>query len=177
MHDESPRHPERPDAESVEGAMEERIQALVSELEDAKSRTLRVMADYHNYQKRALLNEQVARQAGVSSVAGSVFPVLDHFDLALAQDPSKASAQQIIDGVKVIREELLKALARHGVTVVAPAPGDLFEPGRHEAIMQQTAEGIGPGRIVATFQAGYILTESGSERVLRPAKVSVSPNA
>ena len=46
--------------------------------------------------------------------------------------------------------------------------------------MQQQAEGIEPGHVVSTFQAGYTLagpsgSPPGSERVLRPAKVAVAP--
>jgi hypothetical protein len=63
-----------------------------------------------------------------------------------------------------------------GVGLIAPSPNDEFVPGRHEAVMQQPADGIQPGRVVACFQPGYTLAiPGGTERVLRPAKVAVSP--
>jgi len=77
-----------------------------------------------------------------------------------------------VSGVRVIREELLKTLAQHGVGLINPAQGELFQPGRHEAVMQMAQDGIESGHIVQTFQAGYTL---GAERVLRPAKVAVAP--
>jgi molecular chaperone GrpE len=76
-----------------------------------------------------------------------------------------------MDGVKVIRQELLKALESGGVTVISPQPGDEFDPNRHSAIMQQPAEGVEPGRVSATFQPGYAL----GDRVIRSAKVAVAP--
>jgi molecular chaperone GrpE len=79
-----------------------------------------------------------------------------------------------VGGVRVIRDELMKSLQTHGVGVISPQPGDEFEPGRHEAIMTQPAEGVESGRVVNTFQAGYTLKVSGVERVVRPAKVSVA---
>ncbi|MFA6044633.1 MAG: nucleotide exchange factor GrpE [Phycisphaerales bacterium] len=161
-----------PSSDSDAGSMQEKLAQLTAELDDAKARALRLMADYQNYQRRAYLNEDVAKQQGIASVVTSVVPVLDHFDLALMQDPSKASAEQIMAGVRVIREELLKALAQRGVGVIAPQPNDEFNPGRHEAVMQQPADGIFPGHIVQCFQLGYTL---GPERVLRPAKVVVAP--
>lgn len=148
---------------------------LRTELAEERSRNLRLMADFQNFQRRAKTNENVARQTGVSSVVSSIVTVLDHFDIALAQDTSKASAQQIVDGVRVIRDELIRSLARHGVHIEAPLANDLFVPGKHEAIMQQAAEGVDSGHIVATFQAGFILREGDVERVIRPAKVSVAP--
>lgn len=155
------------------GAFEDRVQQLIAELDDAKSRTLRVMADYQNYQRRALQNEQQARLMGAAAVVMSVVPVLDHFDVALCHDASNPAAEPVLAGMRVIRDELLKALAQHGVSLIQPRPNDDFEPGRHEAVMQRPAEGIAPGKIVQTFQTGYMLN---NDRVLRAAKVVVAPS-
>lgn len=149
---------------------------LAAELEEARQRTLRLMADFQNYQRRAFQNEEAARIEGASKVVSAVVGIVDHFDMAVNQDPATASAQQIIDGVKVIREELLRVLHQQGVRLIRPEPNDEFKPGVHEAVMQQSADGVDPGRVVATFQAGFLLsTGGGCERVLRPAKVSVAP--
>ncbi|HEX2836835.1 MAG TPA: nucleotide exchange factor GrpE [Phycisphaerales bacterium] len=163
-------------ADADMAALMDKMGAMEAELEAAKGRAVRVMADFQNFQRRAAQNEQTARQSGVSAVATSVVGVIDHFDMALTQDPAKASAQQIIDGVKVIREELLRSLTRHGVTLIQPQANDEFHPGQHEAIMQQPADGVEPGRIVACFQTGYALQEGDTQRILRPAKVSVAPS-
>jgi len=149
--------------------------ALQLELDDAKGKTLRLMADFQNYQRRALQNEVVAKGEGAAKVASSVVTVLDHLDLALTQDPAKATVEQMMAGVKVIREELLKVLGQSGVTMIRPNGNDEFVPGKHEAVMQQPGDNILPGRINAVFQPGYVISMSGVERVLRPAKVSVSP--
>jgi molecular chaperone GrpE len=157
------------------GEVQEKIAQLEAELEDARGRALRLMADFQNYQRRALQNEIVAKQQGIAGLAGSVANVVDNFDTALAQTSNAASAEQILTGLRLIRDELVKALSQHGVTQISPQPGDLFEPGRHEAVMQQKAEGVEPGHVVSTFQSGYMLSGGGGERVVRPAKVVVAP--
>jgi molecular chaperone GrpE len=169
-----------PEGVSTGAEIQERIGQLEAELADAQGRALRVMADFQNYQRRALQNEIVARQQGLGALAMSVVGVIDHFDHALNQTVQNAEAKQVQAGLRVIRDELLKALQQHGVSLINPAPNEDFVPGRHEAIMQQKAQGVEPGRVVATFQAGYGLagppgSAAGSERVLRPAKVSVAP--
>jgi molecular chaperone GrpE len=156
----------------AERPLEERVNALVAELEDAKARTLRLMAEYANSQRRAKQNEDQARREGAAEVLRAVVGIVDHLDMALASDLSKASPEQVAAGVRVIREEMLKVLAQQGVGVISPARGDRFNPGVHEAIRQETCEGVESGHIVQTFQAGYTL---GDGRVLRPAKVSVAP--
>lgn len=162
--------------ESAEEAIA-RVNILESELTETKNKLLRTVADYQNSQRRALQNEQQAKADGVSRIVSDVAVVLDHFDLALGQDPSKVTPDQLIGGVRVIREELVKILSRNGVALIQPQPNDEFQPGRHEAVMQQPADGIEPGRIVATFQPGFLLTTLTGERVIRPAKVAVAPNA
>lgn len=148
---------------------------LREQLAQAQGDYQRVLADFSNYQRRALINEQVAKTDGSVKVTSDVVSIVDHFDLALNQDLAKTSPQALLDGMKIIRDELLRTLARHGVTVVAPKPNDVFQPGRHEAIMQQAAEGVEPGHVVATFQSGYAIATASGERVIRPAKVSVAP--
>lgn len=155
----------------AESEASQRVAQLEGEVMEANQRYLRLLADFQNYQKRSLQNEQVARQSGISSVVTHVASVIDHFDLALNQDTSTASAQQIVDGVKVIREELLQALRRVGVQIINPQPNDDFHPGTHEAIMQMGAEGVEPGRIARLFQPGFAM----GERIIRPAKVAVAP--
>src|SRR6185369_16794181 len=83
------------DGVSAGAEIQERIGQLESELEDARSRALRVMADFQNYQRRALQNESVARQQGLGALAGGVAGVLDHFDHALNQQASTPEAQQV----------------------------------------------------------------------------------
>jgi molecular chaperone GrpE len=165
-------------SDEVESAAQlgERVAKLEADLADANNRYLRLAADYQNSQRRAIQNEAQSRLDGKASVTQSILTVLDHFDLALAVDPVKASAAQVVEGVKVIRDELMKTLVGHGVGIIHPKPGEPFEPGRHEAVMHQPAEGIAPGLIAACFQPGYTIAQANSpERVVRPAKVAVTP--
>lgn len=160
---------------SAHGSTEadEMLATVRAELDEVNDKWRRALADFQNYQRRALQNEQEARRQGVTAVLNSVIPVLDHFDMALSQSPGDAASAGIIEGVKVIRTELLKALETHGVRVINPAPNAEFDPVRHQALTQQAGEGVEPGRISAVFQPGYEL----NDRVVRSAKVAVAPQA
>jgi len=151
---------------------EAEITKLRQELEELNAKYLRTVADYQNSVRRSVKDSEEARHQGTKSVVLNVLTVLDHFDLALSQDVAKTSAEQIVGGVKVIRDELMKVLQSHGVAVLSPRPNDAFDPNRHQAVTQQNAPGIDPGHVVATLQAGYML----GDRVIRPAMVSVQPS-
>ena len=158
-------------------ALAARVKQLEDELAAEKSRVLRVMADFQNSQRRNQIDLRNAKLDGVVGGVHGIIPLIDHFDLALAQDPKSASAEQIIAGVKVIREEFIRVLARLGASIIAPAKGDEFTPGRHEAIMQMPDAGVSPGCIVMTMQPGFAMAHDGGERIIRAAKVAVAPNA
>lgn len=150
----------------------EQVRRLTEERDQAQGDFKRALADFQNYQRRAALNEQEAKRQGVTSVLGSVLPVLDHFDLALTQATPDDASRRIMDGVKLIRSELVRALENHGVKLIHPQPNDEFDPNKHSAIMQQPGPGVQPGNVSATFQPGYMM----GDRVIRSAKVAVAPS-
>lgn len=162
---------------SVSAADYERVLSdlanVTLERDKAKEDYLRALAEYQNYQRRSLQNEQEARKQGLTSVLNSVLPVLDHFDMALNQAVDNEAAQRVVDGVKVIKAELVRALERHGVSVINPAIGDEPDPSRHSVLMHKAAEGVEAGKISSVMQAGYAL----GDRVIRPAMVTVAPGS
>lgn len=165
--------PEEESMEQIEVPSEaaDIIQRLEAERDEATAARQRALADFANFQRRALENEQRARQQGALGVIRALLTVLDHFDLALAQDPKQLSAEQLLNGIKMVRAEFNKALEAQGVKRIEPAVGEEFDPARHQAVMQQPAPGVPPGHIVSVMQGGYAM----GDQVLRPAKVAVSP--
>lgn len=147
------------------------IDSLTKERDELKDKWLRALAEYQNFQRRSAQNEQESRRQGVIQVIMSVVPVLDHFDLALAQPVADPAAAPFLEGIRAIRAELIRSLERHDVTTLNPQPSDPFDPNLHSAIMQQPAPGVEPGHISSTLQVGYRL----GDRVIRSAKVAVAP--
>lgn len=142
-----------------------------AERDEAIAGRQRALADYRNYQRRAIENEARATQDGITRVVRSLLPVMDHFDLALCQDREQLTVEQLVCGVQMVREELAKALQAHDVETIAPEVGDEFDPNLHQAMMKQPAEGIAANHVVMVMQVGYKL----GDLVLRPAKVAVAP--
>jgi molecular chaperone GrpE len=156
---------------SEEGA--EFVKHLQAELEEAIEARKRALADFPNYQRRALDNEQQAAQSASARVVKAFLPVLDHFDLALTQNTKTMTLEQLLAAVKILREEFHKSLLSQGVERIEPARGEAFDPHRHEAVMRQPADDLAPDSIVSTMQSGYAM----GDVVLRPAKVAVAPAA
>ena len=149
------------------------IEKLMAERDDAIAAKLRSQADFANFQRRSIETEARARTGGLVQLTRSLMPVLDHFDLALAQDLSKVTVEQMAKSIEMTRAELQKALEQNGISRIEPAVGAPFDPMQHDAVMKQPVEGVAPGCVSMRFQTGWKLGES----VLRPAKVAVAPEA
>lgn len=143
---------------------------LRAELEDWKSKYLHALADFQNYQRRSLENEKEAKRQGIIGVVSHLMGVLDNFDLALQQDPAKATTEQVMQGVSMVKSQMMQALGTIGVSAIDPKPGDAFDPHRHQAIAQVHSAELEPGSVASCFQVGYAL----GDRVLRPAKTGVA---
>ncbi len=152
-------------------ALRLQVERLTQERTEAEAAHKHALADFQNFQRRAIANEQSSREQGVRAVLTSIVPILDHFQLALAQNTGTADAASIVQGVAMIRDELLRALGAHGVSIVNPEPGAPFDPSRHEAVMHQASEAVPPGHVVACFRPGFVI----NDRLVRPAQVSVAP--
>lgn len=152
-------------------SLQARIETLEAELAEALDARRRALADFTNYQRRALLNESQARQAGASRVVESLLTLADHLEMAMTQDPESVSATAVMDGVSLIRDELSRILTEHGVTPINPEPGEELDPSRHDALGIKPTPGVEPGRIAHVEQLGYEM----AGRVVRPAKVFLAP--
>lgn len=157
--------------EMEDNSIEARLENLEAAVDEANNKALRTLADFQNYKKRALVDERHAREEGAASVLSGVITALDHFDRALGLDPEKTTAAAVLDGVRLIKGEILKAIADRGVTAIDPQLGDDFDPGRHQAVGSIPAPGVEPGHISMVHQQGYAI----GDRVLRPAAVMIAP--
>jgi molecular chaperone GrpE len=146
------------------------LDKLQAERDDLESRLLRVSADYQNFVRRSQQNIAAARDQEVMAMAKALVNVLDHFDSALGVDPQKTKPADLLQGVQIVRDELLKTLEGFGVRRLDVVQGEEFDPTRHEAMLRQHVEGLDPNHVAAQFQPGYVL----GDKTVRPAKVSVT---
>lgn len=152
-------------------ALEGRIQALEQEKAQLEERLLRLQADFDNQRKRALREKQEALSYGHENVVKDVLVVVDNLDRAIehASASSGADFEGMLQGVELVRHELLAVLAKHGVSTIE-AEGEGFDPNIHEALAQMEDERVPAGRVARMLQKGYRLRD----RLLRPARVMVS---
>jgi molecular chaperone GrpE len=152
-------------------ALERELAALKQEKAQLEERWLRLQADFENHRKRTLREKQEALSYGHEIVVKDLLPVVDNLERAIehASASSGADFEGMLQGVELVRRELLAVLAKHGVSAIE-AEGEVFDPNLHEALAQMEDERVPAGRIGRMLQKGYRLRD----RLLRPARVMVS---
>ena len=158
-----------PDNETVdaEQALRDQVEALQGELEQAKAQLLLDRADLDNQRKRLARDVEQARRFANEKLLGELLPLFDSMEAGLvaatADDPLRA-------GLELTLKQLHTIAEKNGLTEIAPAAGDAFDPERHQAMAMAPADSVPPGTIAATFQKGYVL----NARLRRPALVVVA---
>jgi len=149
--------------------LEEKVARLESEVKSANERVLRERADLENFRKRTAREREEVLRYGNERLVKDLLSVIDNLERALEHASSGENGQPLIEGVTMVRGELVAVLERHGVSPVA-ALGERFDPARHEAVEEVESDDHEPRTVVREHQKGYMLRD----RLIRPALVGVS---
>lgn len=147
------------------------LAACKTELQDLKSKILRVTADFQNFQAR-ISKERTSwmRDAQIELMIG-LLPVLDNFDRALAEHQKQEHGEEFttwLTGFALIAKDLQKFLYEKGVREIDYST--VFDPQYHEAVAHIADPTKNSGEIIEVLQKGYFLNDT----VIRPAKVVVA---
>jgi len=156
-----------PAASADPAPAERRVAELVSQLDEANARHLRLAADFENYKKRIRQEQIDTMRYAAATVAERLLPVLDDADRALSHAPEGVA--EWLKGVRLTFQKLEEVLASVGVERIE-ALGAPFDPKQHEAVSSEETAKHAEDTVVAELRAGYRM----HDRVLRPALVKVA---
>jgi molecular chaperone GrpE len=142
------------------------VDRLRAEIADLRDRSLRTLADFDNYRKRADREKEEIRRYALSDFFRDFLSVADNFDLALK---SGGSADDLRRGVEMIHRQFEDHLKRWGLSPVA-ALGQPFDPALHDAVARREDASVTTPTVAAELRRGYTL----NDRLLRPAMVEVA---
>ncbi|MBW9204401.1 nucleotide exchange factor GrpE [Mumia sp. zg.B17] len=136
---------------------------LARQLAERTADLQRLQAEYVNYKRRVDRDREAQRLNATAAVLVSFLPVLD--DIGRARDHGELEG-----GFKAVADSLVQATSAHGLEPFG-APGDVFDPMLHEALMHRLDADAPEGEptVDAIMQVGYRI----GDKVLRPARVSV----
>ena len=159
QYDEAAAAPE-PEPESETDHAEEQVDlpTALAQRDEYLALARRVQADFENFRKRSIKQQQDQSVNATARLAEALLPVLDACDNAVIHG---------VDGVAPVHKQLLDVLGKAGLEVV-PTDGVAFDPNVHEAVIHEPGGG-GEPQIVEVLRTGYLW----GGRVLRAAMVKV----
>jgi molecular chaperone GrpE len=146
------------------------LEAKLAELEAERDERLadlqRVAADFENYRKRVLRDQEGLVARAHEKLVRELLPVLDNLERALdaAANHDEASLEE---GVRLVQRALSDVLAKEGLAAIETEGA--FDPHVHEALLTQPSDEP-EGTVLEVVEKGYRV----GDRVIRPARVVVS---
>jgi molecular chaperone GrpE len=153
--------------EERELTLEEQVAALEAERDEHLNDLKRVAAEFENYRKRVLRDQESLVARAHERLVKELLPVLDDLERALAAAEEHQEAK-LEEGVRLVHRELAAALEREGLAEIET--NGAFDPHVHEALLSQPSSDQAEGTVLEVVQKGYRL----GDRVLRPARVVVA---
>jgi molecular chaperone GrpE len=149
-----------------EMANEKEVANLRREIADLRDRSMRTLADFDNYRKRAERERQEDKKYALAKPLTDFLEIMDNLGLALA---AAGSADDLKRGVEMIHRQMADLLRRFGVQEIA-ALGQPFDPTLHDAVSREEDSSVQAPTVTGEMRRGYRL----HDRLLRPAMVKVS---
>ena len=141
-------------------------ETLRQEIADLRDRSLRTLADFDNFRKRAERERQDIRRYALLEPLREFLPIADNLERALS---AGGSAEDLKRGVELILRQMQELLRRFGAREV-PSDGESFNPMVHEAVARVESDQVTVPTVTETLVRGYMLLD----RLLRPAMVKVA---
>ncbi|MBP5312446.1 MAG: nucleotide exchange factor GrpE [Clostridia bacterium] len=151
-----------------EKELESENEKLKADLNEEKTRYLRLLADFDNFKKRTVRENETRYLDSKADTLKTILPVLDAFERALKTEVPEES-KQYTEGYEMIYGILSGILKDQGVEEIK-ALGEEFDPGLHNAVMHVEDENAGQNTIVEVFEKGYRM----GDRILRFSIVKVA---
>jgi molecular chaperone GrpE len=148
---------------------ESQIERLRAENAAYLDRLARLQAEFDNFRKRAVREQQEYREYALAEALKQLLPILDSLDRALKTDAGPA--EDFRSGIDLIDRQFHDVLARLGVEPV-PTKGIAFDPNIHQAVQMIATAEVPENHVVEELLRGYKLRD----RLLRPAMVLVAKN-
>jgi molecular chaperone GrpE len=152
---------------------EEKLQAELvaakAEIDELKNQMLYKQAEFENFRKRTLKEKAELIDTAGGRVLKNFLPVMDDMERAMANMEKAEDVAAVKEGVALIIDKFVKALASEGVAKMDVVGKD-FDADLHEAVAMVPGMGEdNKNKVIDCVQTGYMI----KDKVLRHAKVAV----
>ncbi len=178
MNDSNPENDIQPENVAAETPAEEATitvkaadyEKLVQELEESKSKYLRLFAEFDNARKRNERDKIEFMKYANEGLISDFLGIMDDLDrTAMAANANHSDYKSFLKGIEMVMAHIRDLLRKNNVKPIE-AVGKKFDPHSHEILTQEPNADAEEGTVLEELQKGYLL----GDRVVRTAKVKVA---
>ncbi|MBR6709694.1 MAG: nucleotide exchange factor GrpE [Clostridia bacterium] len=147
-------------------ALTDELARAEQKLAEARDAHLRTLAEYENFRKRSQREKDEVYPIATANAITQFLPALDAFDRGMAAPCTDEAFQT---GMGMVQNQMVAALEKLGCEKFG-APGDVFDPNIHNAVMHVEDDSVADSTVVEVFQPGYRI----GEKIVRFAMVKVA---
>ena len=156
-------------AKAAANAEAETLSAQNKALND---RLVRLSADFDNYRKRVLRDQDQNKAQAEERIVTVFLPVIDNLERALEHARQSQDFEKLLQGVEMTHRLYVQALGKLGCTPF-DSVGQNCDPNYHDVLQRVIDEDKAHNTVVQEHLKGYMM----HDRVLRPALVVVSQHS
>jgi molecular chaperone GrpE len=160
-----------PEIPSDPPELQKQLLEKTKEAEENYAHLLRLAADMENLKKRQEKERADLLLYANENLIKELLPVVDNLERALEHGRQSEAPEAMLQGIDLVYQGFLKALAKFGVTPL-DSVSQQFDPAFHNAVMQEETTAVPDCTITKELQKGYLM----NQRLLRPAMVVVARN-
>ena len=149
--------------------LQKQLLEKTKEAEENYAHLLRLAADMENLKKRQEKERADLLLYANENLIKEILPVVDNLERALEHGRQSEAPEALMEGIDLVYQGFLKALARFGVTPL-DSVSQQFDPAFHNAVMQEETTAVPDCTITKELQKGFLM----NQRLLRPAMVVVA---
>jgi len=156
--------------EPVISLKESEYKKLLNELAECRDKYLRVCAEFDNARKRMDREKGDFVKYANQELLADFLDILD--DLERSVEAAKANHEDydaFLKGIEMVMAHVYDLLKKNDVRPIE-AKGKMFDPHRHEALLQEERDDVDEGTVLDEFQKGYMM----GDKVIRTNKVKVA---
>ena len=127
-----------------------KIEELEAKLREQEDKYLRMAAEYENFRRRSREERAAAYDDAVSDTVSELLPIIDNLERAAAFD----DGEKVKEGLVLTAKTVSGVLEKLKIETVG-APGDIFDPNLHNAVLHDEDPERAEGEITDVFQKGY----------------------
>jgi len=149
--------------------LKKEIENKVAEAEEYKNILQRIKAEFDNYKKRVLRDNEARIKYANENLIKDLLPIIDSLERSLSASESfENKDESFYKGIKLIYMQLIELLKSYGLKEI-DALNKLFDPHYHDAMMIESSENHTEEKVIEVLEKGYLL----GDHVIRPVKVKV----